>query len=85
MLVKDLIIKLQKYNPELHVAIKTFDHEGENECLVNIADIGLGSPYGEDGLSVVDNSEMPDELWDDEDECYSGPGILIMEVENLYR
>jgi hypothetical protein len=63
MTVKELIDKLQQFDPETEVVCSVMDHT-DFGYKVPIGKIELGDPYDEGGYSAIDNSEM------DWDKCY---------------
>ena len=84
MTVKDLITLLEGFDPSLEVAISVGDVGAEIPNKLNIDSVDMGSPYDDQGYSVLDNSEIPDEYFDDE--CnYIGPKMLLINTENIYK
>lgn len=78
MKVKELIEKLKTFNPETEVICSVTDPT-DFTYKVPIDDIRLDSPFDSNGDSGVDDSEMEDELWDDEGN-YVGEEVVTIDL-----
>lgn len=87
MNVKELIDKLQQFDPETEVVCSIMDHT-DFGYKVPIGKIELGDPYDESGYSAIDNSEKDwDECYyeddDTEEPVYIGPKCVVIDLGQI--
>lgn len=87
MNVKELIDKLQQFDPETEVVCSVMDHT-DFGYKVPIQNIELGDPYDEGGYSAIDNSEKDwDECYyendDTEEPVYIGPKCVLIDLGQI--
>jgi hypothetical protein len=78
MTVKQLIEELKKHNPNMNVLIESRDAT-DYMCKSSIESVEEGHPYNEDGYSGIDDTEM-DEMEFDENDEYVGIPVLLINV-----
>ena len=78
MTVKELIEELKKHNPDMNVLIESNDYS-DYMYKTPITTITTGHPYNESGYSGVDDTELDEDMFD-ENSDYIGTQVLLINI-----
>ena len=76
MTVKELIEELKKHNPDMNVLIESNDYS-DYMYKTPIITITTGHTYNEDGYSGIDDTELDEDMFDENSDYVGTPVLLI--------
>lgn len=81
MTVKELIKKLEQFEPEMAVIGSCIDGS-DYRYTMSIKSVELDSPYDDNGYNAIDGSEPEDEIWVETENnlYYVGPKVVVIDL-----